>query len=277
MHSFWRKQPPAKSAFAASRRVLFPALVLVIIAGFNASAQLRPREVNHQAQFWWSVNTTARIAEKWMVVGDVHIRRNNGIRDPSFYFFRAGIGHQLLPNFNVTAGYAHMWIAPALSDWQTFVNENRLYQQAILTQTVGKVALLTRLRNEQRWQQIIVNDEPSGKWRFTNRVRFLLSTTIPVSKNKWVPKPVISNEILIHFGKPVAYNVFDQNRIFLGIRQQVSKSLSFDFGYMNVYQQKFSGYQYDMNHTTRLFFYYNPDWSRQKTGKLPQPVHNPDE
>ncbi len=24
---------------------------------------------------------------------------------------------------------------------------------------------------------------------------------------------------------------------------------------MNVYQQKYSGYQYDMNHTIRLFFY----------------------
>jgi hypothetical protein len=277
MHQLNNKKPLLKNYFTT----LYPGLLLsfsvIFLSATPGKAQLRPREVNHQAQFWWSLNTTARIADKWMLVGDVHIRRNNGIRDPSFYFLRAGFGHQLLPNFNLTAGYAHMWIAPSLSDWQTFVNENRLYQQAILTQTVGKVALLTRLRNEQRWQQIIVDDKPSGKWRFTNRVRYLLSTTIPVSKNKWVPRPVVSNELLIHFGKAVAYNVFDQNRIFIGIRQQVSKSLSFDFGYMNVYQQKFSGYQYDMNHTTRLFFYYNPNWTRHKLNKQIPTVHSPDE
>ena len=51
---------------------------------------------------------------------------------------------------------------------------------------------------------------------------------------------VLSDEILIQFGKEVVYNTFDQNRIFIGIKQTISSKLSFDFGYMNVYQQKFS-------------------------------------
>jgi len=29
---------------------------------------------------------------------------------------------------------------------------------------------------------------------------------------------------------------------------------------MQVFQQKASGYQYDLNHTLRLFFYWTPDW-----------------
>jgi hypothetical protein len=72
-----------------------------------------------------------------------------------------------------------------------------------------------------------------------------------------MPSLVVADEILIHFGKEVVYNTFDQNRFFIGIKQNVSPKLSFDFGYMNVYQQKYSGYQYDSNHTLRLFFYYN--------------------
>jgi hypothetical protein len=92
-----------------------------------------------------------------------------------------------------------------------------------------------------------------------------------------MPKPVISNELLVHFGKPVVYNTFDQNRLFLGIRQQISKPLSFDIGYMNVYQQKFTGYQYDVNHTFRLFFYYTPDLRKNLQPRHPESeVESPD-
>ena len=58
-----------------------------------------------------------------------------------------------------------------------------------------------------------------------------------------------------HFGEEVVYNTFDQNRFFIGIKKNINPKWSYDFGYMNVYQQKYSGYQYDMNHTIRLFFY----------------------
>lgn len=240
-------------------------------------AQLPPKQVNHQIQFWTSLNTTARISEKWSVIADIHIRRNNFIKDPSFYLIRGAGQYAIKPNFTVAAGYAHMWIAPSRADWQAFVNENRLYQQAIFVTAIGNVNLVQRIRNEQRWQQIIVNDKPSGKWRFTDRVRYLISATIPLSKNNYIPKPVISNELLVHFGKPVWYNPFDQNRLFIGIRQQITKPLSFDIGYMNVYQQKFTGYQYDMNHTIRLFFYYTPDLRKNLQPRHPSSkVESPD-
>ncbi len=252
-------------------------LIFTLILFYRGMGQLPPKQVNHQIQFWTSLNTTARISERWSVIGDIHIRRNNFIKDPSFYLIRGAGQYAIKPNFTVAMGYAHMWIAPSRADWQAYVNEHRLYQQAIFVTTIGKVNLVQRIRNEQRWQQIIIDDKPSGSWRFTDRVRYLISATIPISKNPFVPKPVISNELLVHFGKPVWYNPFDQNRIFFGIRQQISKPLSFDVGYMNVYQQKFSGYQYDMNHTIRLFFYYTPDLRKNLQPKHPQmKVESPD-
>ena len=62
---------------------------------------------------------------------------------------------------------------------------------------------------------------------------------------------------MFNFGEKIIKNTFDQNRLFVGIRQTITPKLSYDFGYLNVYQQKYSGYQYDMNHTIRLFFYLN--------------------
>lgn len=250
-------------------RATYLSLLALLMGSLQANSQLREREVNEQIQFWTSLNSTTRISDRWAIIGDVHIRRNNGIKDPGFYLIRIAPQFAVLPNFTVAAGYAHMWIAPSHSDWQAYVNEHRLYQQAIFTTKLGSTNLLQRVRNEQRWQQIILDDKPTGNWRFTNRVRYLVSVTIPVSKNDWIPKPVVAEEVLFHFGEPVVYNTFDQNRLFLGIRQKLSQNLNFDVGYMNVYQQKFSGYQYDMNHTFRLFFYYSPDLRKEKKEKAP--------
>lgn len=128
---------------------------------------------------------------------------------------------------------------------------------------VNTISLLQRIRNEQRWQQKIVNDKFTGDYKFTDRIRYLLSFTIPVSKNKHYPAIAVADEIAVQFGQEVIYNTFEQNRVFLGIKQQVTKDLSFDLGYMLLYQQKSTGYQYDLNRTFRWFFYYTPDWRKK--------------
>ena len=38
---------------------------------------------------------------------------------------------------------------------------------------------------------------------------------------------------------------------------------------MLVYQQKASGYQYDLNHTLRWFFYFTPDLRKVKSSHHP--------
>lgn len=229
--------------------VLFPMFVL---------AQVHTKkEINNQTQSWFSLNNNLKFNEHWGILADFHVRRNDFVSEDSFYFVRGGVDY--IPNSKVllAAGYAHMWVAPSKPEWSTFGNENRIYQQAQLITKVGEVSILQRIRNEQRWQDKIVNDERTGEERFTDRVRYLVSFNIPIFKKKSMPLLVVSDEILIHFGKEVVYNTFDQNRIFIGIKQAINPKLSFDFGYMNVYQQKYSGYQYDSNHTLRLFFYYN--------------------
>ena len=62
---------------------------------------------------------------------------------------------------------------------------------------------------------------------------------------------------------------FDQNRLFLSVKQRPFRSWSFDLGYMLVYQQKASGYQYDLNHTLRWFFYFTPDLRNLKSSHHP--------
>lgn len=232
-------------------------------------AQTTPqKEINHQVQFWTSINTVTRFNDRWGMLADFHIRRNNFIADPSFYFLRGAANYWIKDNMTVSFGYAHMWLAPSRSDWHTFSNENRIYQQFQVISRIRRSVILQRLRNEQRWQQKIVDDKRTNDYKFTDRVRYLLNYNYSIFQNNYLPSLVVADEILIHFGKEIVYNTFDQNRLFIGIKQNISSTLSFDFGYMNVYQQKSTGYQYDMNHTIRLFFYLNVGWKRKATSPV---------
>lgn len=230
---------------------------------YTASAQTKTKEINKQYQAWVSINSMARLSHHWGVSVDLHERRNHFFKDPSFHFIRFGINYWLRENIILTTGYGHMWVAPTTEGWKTFANENRIYEQAQITSKIGTVSLFQRLRNEQRWQQKIVADKATGQNKFTDRIRYLLSFTIPVLKNPKYPSLVLADELCIQFGKEVVYNTFDQNRAFIGIKQKITKDLSFDLGYMLVKQQKASGYQYDANETFRWFFYYFPDWRKK--------------
>jgi hypothetical protein len=233
-----------------------------LFAAVSTTAQTN-KQVNHQSQTWFSVNTNNHINDHWSILADAHIRRNHFLDQQSFEFVRAGIQYNFDKKLSVAAGYAHMWIHPVTPGWHTIANENRIYQQVQLLSNFYTMSITQRFRNEQRWQQKISGDKLTGDYRFTCRFRYLLSVTIPVFKNSKLPVLSISDELLLQAGKEVIYNTFDQNRFFAGIRQKVSKTLSFDTGYMIVYQQKYSGYQYDLNNTFRLFLYYTPSLSRK--------------
>lgn len=234
----------------------FLILIILLLPKLILGQAHTEKEINNQIQSWFSLNSNFNFNEHWGLLVDFHIRRNDFINKDSFYLARGAVAYTPTSKIMLATGFAHLWGAPSKPDWSTFVNENRIYQQVQLISKTGKISILQRIRNEQRWQDKIVNDERTGKTRFTDRVRYLLSFNVPIFKKKTMPSLVIADEILLHFGKEVVYNTFDQNRIFIGVKQNINSKLSFDFGYMNVYQQKYSGYQYDSNHTLRLFFYY---------------------
>jgi hypothetical protein len=250
-------------------KYLYPAkiysLVIVsVLLSFRLTAQTKAKEVNVQSQSWIGENGTLRFSKKFGMIADLHMRRNNFFADPSFYFVRTGLDYWINENITAVLGYGQMWLAPVNPAWHHFVQEHRIYQQIQMFSKIGKITLLNRIRNEQRWQEKIVNDKFTHDYKFTDRVRYLLSFTIPVFDNKQLPSLVLSDELAVQFGKEVVYNSFDQNRLFIGIKLPVCQALSFDMGYMLFTQEKSTGYQYDKNHTCRLFFYYTPDFRKKK-------------
>jgi hypothetical protein len=238
---------------------LFVFLFPILLLGQNT------KEVRMQTQAWFGLGTNFKVAEHWGFIVDGQMRRDHFLADDNFYLVRGGINYIPNAKTSIILGYAHQWNAPSKPEWSTIANENRIYQQVLWSSPLGKTTMTQRVRNEQRWQEKISNDERTGI-RFTDRVRYQLGFNIPIFKKKTMPTLLLTDELLIHFGKEVVNNTFDQNRIFIGIKQVVNSKWSFDLGYMNVYQQKFSGYQYDDNHTLRLFVYYNTNLVHHESG-----------
>jgi hypothetical protein len=239
-------------------------VTLFLLNSFVLNSIAQTKTVNNISQSWTSLNTTIRLSNHWGLIADAHIRRTNFLADPNFYFLRTGVQYWVNDHFSITAGIGKMWVAPTTPNWQHFAVENRIYQQALLTSKLGQVGMLQRIRNEQRWIEKITDDKFTGEYKFSNRIRYLLAFNIPIFNNPHYPSISLSDELMIQFGKEIVYNTFDQNRLFLGIRQPLSKILNFDFGYMLSYQQKASGNQYDRIHTLRCFFYYSPDLRKKK-------------
>lgn len=238
--------------------------LFLTLLSFTAAAQ-RTREVQRQNHFWTSINTQIRISNNVFLVGDLHVRRTDYLKHNNFYYTRLGAGYNITKNLSVSISAGHMWLANKTATTELFVNENRLVEQVQLVQPLGKVQLSQRLRIEQRWVQKVINNELSDQYRYSTRYRYQLALNIPVSNNKYVPAIALSDELMLQTGKDIVYNNFDQNRIFAGIKQQITPSLAFDFGYMRVFQQRLSGYQYNRNHTIRLFFHWQPDFRKKHT------------
>ncbi len=246
-------------------------ITLFLLALF-ISTQLLSQEntekiINEKNQFWWSINTTTRLTDNFGVVGDFHIRRDDFIQEPNFYFARIGAAFWMTDRLTLVAGYAHLWLSKSFENLDNiYQGENRIYQQVQWRQKVGRVTFVQRIRNEQRWHEVLRNDGSVDTIRFSNRVRFLSSFNIKVFENPKLPSISIADEVHMHFGKEIIYNTFDQNRIFTGLKVPLAKNLKFDIGYMMVYQQRYAGNEYDMNHTFRWFFYYTPDFRSKKDG-----------
>lgn len=242
------------------------AIIFLSFLSLKGWTQIDPpkKEIIDNVQFWTSINSTTRLSNRWGVMGDFHIRRSEFIQNPNFYFLRLGAVYWGSDQLTLAGGIAHLWLANNFEGQYEFAGEKRIYQQVQWREKLNNFSFLFRIRNEQRWHEVLDENAKVDRVRFSNRVRFLFSTSYKLFKNDNLPKLVLADEMHIHFGKEIIYNTFDQNRLFLGLNQRINKTLSFDLGYMMVYQQKYSGFQYDLNHTIRWFFYYTPDLRKNK-------------
>lgn len=230
-------------------------------------AQLPPKQIHEQGQFWLGYFNQTRFSDKFSLWVDVHARRTDLFDRWGQMLARTGLTYHLPHHINFTAGYAYVSHFPA-AGLNTNRPEHRPWQQVSWTRRAKHIQMLQWVRFEQRFNRKIANDELQDGYNFNYRFRYLLSILLPIKKEFIEPKTVFfafNNEIHINAGKQITFNYFDQNRFFVGFGYQFTKTLNAQLGYMNLFQQTRTLNRFDNNHTIRLFFFNNIDLRKKKS------------
>lgn len=244
--------------FLMKLRILFSILFffLSLTLSFAQGNDAPTKQINHNVHSWIGLLTTHRLSDNWGVTADFIVRRDDFLKEPGFYFARLGGGYWFNDKVSLSGAYGNLWLyRPQLRD-KNFTLEYRFDQQLVVNSVLWKFNVSQRFRAESRWREVVDGDLITGR-TFSERIRYLYTFRLPISKDLSVPQLMFSNEILLQFGKQIVNNPLDQIRLFLGIRHSLGKGIAYDFGYFPIFQQTAAGNVYNLNHTVRLLFYFS--------------------
>jgi long-subunit fatty acid transport protein len=247
--------------------------LLIICLQAMGSAMLYAQTVKSTEnieQAWMGYFNQSRLSNKWGVWTDLHLRTKEDFTNHfSQAIIRLGLTYYINNNTKFTAGYARVFLFPGDNHRQITQPEHRPWQQLQWHTTFTKTRLMQWIRLEERYRRKILNDSTLAEgYNFNWRLRYNIWYEVPLVKNGVVPKSlsfIVNDELHINFGKEIVYNYFDQNRFFLGLKYQFSKSSNIQAGYMNLFQQLAAGNKYKNINAVRVFFFQNFDL-RKKTG-----------
>ena len=166
-----------------------------------------------------------KIDARWNWHHEAQYRNYNAIGDLEQLLLRTGIGYNLTENNNnVLLGYAYILSRNYAADNETtsISHENRIFQQFITRQRIGRVHLLHRYRFEQRF----------FKTAFELRFRYFLALNLPLNNPEMTDRTFYLssyNEIFINGQN----EPFDRNRLYGGLGYRLNDALRFELGYMN--------------------------------------------
>ena len=190
----------------------------------------------------------------WGVHLESQIRRADFGGNWQQLLLRPGINYTISPALTVSAGYA--WVEthpygdiPIAADFP----EHRLWEQAVVSHKALGLDWTHRLRLEQRRiGEVAPATGDVTNWRYENRIRYMLRTTIPLSADKkWYL--ALWDEVFFNFGSNVSMNYLDQNRVFIGLGRQLSDNTKLEIGFMEQTVQRRGGNVWENNHTLTVW------------------------
>jgi hypothetical protein len=227
------------------------------------------KQIRESTQLWAGYFAQIRLTNHWGLWTDAHLRtKQDLIVGLSQGVVRVGLMYYLTDATRVTVGYAYMNHFPNEGHASVSRPEHRPWQQIQWQQNGPRIRLTHRLRFEQRFRRRLGNDRQLGEgYAYNSRLRYNLQAAFPLSRNGFAPgglSLVLNDEVHVNVGRNIMYNYFDQNRFFVGLGYQLGTQTSLQAGYMNLFQQQASGYQFRNLHSARVFLYQNFDVRKPK-------------
>jgi hypothetical protein len=204
-------------------------LIIVLLSSLNVYTQVD----ESQTGAWYMYFYNHQFKDfQWGIQGDIQHRDWQILGDSEQLLVRSGLTFKPKEtNSLFTLGLANI-TSGAFGDSDATSNENRIYQEALLPQKIGKRFLIThRFRFEQRF---VENQD------FRTRYRYNLFINVPFNSTDLRPKTVYGafyNELFINgestIGNNKSVELFDRNRTYLGLGYVLNPEIRFQLGYMN--------------------------------------------
>lgn len=212
------------------------AVLLLAALARPLAAQAAP-SYDRYSVLWLAWFGDHALGKRLAFVGDVQVRRIDFGAEPQQLLLRGGVLADVGPGVRAGGGYAYVksWDYGEFTPDGDFP-EHRLWQQLNLTHRSNAVAFLHRFRFEQRWLDL-PNAPDEDDWQFQWRVRYMLRTTVPLSgaaDRAGHLYAVGQDEIFVKFGEAVTTNLFDQNRLNLGLGVRLAPALRLEATWFNL-------------------------------------------
>ena len=212
---------------------------------------------NGNAWFMYFGDHPLTKTSKWGIHLEGQWRRANSGTQWQQLLLRPGVNYTVNKKLTLTGGYGFVQTHrygdfPAASGFP----EHRFFEQAVITQRFLGLDWSNRLRQEQRNIGVMTKQSDGSfqrtDWRYENRFRYQLRTTIPLpfaGKKNYI---AVYDEIMYNFGKNVAKNVFDQNRAYIAYGRDLGHQTKFEAGFLEQTVQQRSGLVFEHNHTLQF-------------------------
>ena len=211
---------------------------------------------------WLASFNTISVSKKLSLHADLQFRSGDDFSTMQTLLLRPGLNYKISSRFTATAGYAYILNRRSIDGITGYAPEHRTWQQLLVNQSAGPVAISHRFRLEQRFisKSVVDGDELKQDGNtYANRLRYFFrgvlpfNRTIPFTKGAFA---AIQDEVFLNVGNNSAVNgrSFDQNRAYFAVGYRLNKQFDLEAGYMNQYVLG-RGDAFTNNHVIQLAAY----------------------
>ncbi len=165
-----------------------------------------------------------RISDLWSLHTEFQHRNHTVLpTDKEQLLLRVGLNYHLSPSAFISAGYGYITSYDFDGDYRMADRkEQRIWQQLIMINSLGRIKFEHRYRLEQRW----VDQE------YSNRIRYRLMAFIPLNKPTIQPGTIfigLYDEIFLNTREAF----FDRNRLYGALGYQISNATGLQAGMLH--------------------------------------------
>ncbi|MBL7755230.1 MAG: DUF2490 domain-containing protein [Chitinophagaceae bacterium] len=229
---------------------------LIVFVAFCGPAY---HEKTYNQNAWFMYFGDHKFSKKFGIHLEAQLRRENWGKNPQQLLLRSGFNYHPSSSIFYTVGYCFVETYPYGNfPVKAAYPEHRFWEQMQIKSSLKTVEWISRFRLEQRFSQLPVLSagiyEP-GDAVYTNRFRILNRFSQALSGKSIQDKSIylsLYDEVMLNFGKNIAANFFDQNRLYLALGYKIPKWGRLELGYLEQTIFKPDGIKIENNRTLQL-------------------------